>query len=91
MSIRLPAPFELVLAGQEREQGSIYSKISSFLLVTCPLLVESISPWYFVFIINRRALVTIVPCYNILAYSVFLYATERIHGVIGLYEPCKLL
>ena len=40
-----PAPFELelVLAGQEQKQGSIY-KMSPFLLVICPLLVESISP-----------------------------------------------
>ena len=35
-----PAPFELVLAGQERKHGYILS----FLLVMCPLLVESISP-----------------------------------------------
>ena len=33
----------LVLAGQEQKHGYIY-KVLSFLLVMCPLLVESISP-----------------------------------------------
>ena len=43
-SYRLPALFKLGLAGQERKRGSIYSNaMNVFLLVTCPLLEESIS------------------------------------------------